>query len=118
MAGEGGRDVRSELEAPVGALAVGSGQVGLDGLADQFVELSVGEARAGAADERMDGGGDGVGELGVIARARAYEAGGDKSGDEAAFVLAPAGDLLAGPGQGQETEREPLGDVGAAPPAG
>ena len=114
MACEGGVDVERRLEAPVGALAVGAGQVGLDRLADEFVELGVGEARAGAADERMDGRGHGVGELGVIARARADEAGCDKSGDEAAFVLAPAGDLRAGPGQGQETEREPLGDVGAA----
>ena len=78
----------------------------------------MGEDRAGAADERVDGGGDSVGKRRFFAGARADEAGGDKGGDEAALLLAPPGDLLAGPGQGQEAEREPLGDVGAAPPAG
>jgi hypothetical protein len=61
IARKGGGDVRAELDAPVGALAVGSGQVRLDRLADQIVELGVGEDRAGAADERVDGGGDSIG---------------------------------------------------------
>ena len=69
MAREGGGDVRAELEAPVRALAVRSGQVGRDGLADEIVELGVGEDRARAADQRMDGGGDGVGKRRVLARA-------------------------------------------------
>ena len=50
------------LEPPVGPLAVRSGQIGLDGFADEIVELGMSEDRARAADERMDGGGDGVGE--------------------------------------------------------
>ena len=38
--------------------------------------------------------------------------------DKAALLLAPRSDLLARLGQRQESEREPLGDVGALPPAG
>ncbi len=55
MAGEGGGDVRADLEAPIRALPVRSGQVGRDRPADEIVELGVGEDRACAADKRVDG---------------------------------------------------------------
>src|SRR5208283_3337620 len=45
-AGEGGCDVGAGPEAPVRPLAVGAGQIGRDRLADQIVELGVGEDRA------------------------------------------------------------------------
>ena len=70
MAGEGGGDVRADLEAPVRALPVRSGQVGRDRLADEIVELGVGEDRARAADQRMDRAGDRVGKRRILARRR------------------------------------------------
>ena len=45
MAGEGGGDVRADLEAPVGALVVGSRQIGRDRFANEVIELGVSEHR-------------------------------------------------------------------------
>ena len=45
MAGEGGGDVRADLETPVGALVIGARQVGRDRFADKVVELGVSEHR-------------------------------------------------------------------------
>ena len=113
MAGEGGGDVGAELEAPVRALAVGSGQVGRDRLADEIVELGVGEDRTGAADSAW------------TAAAIASDSGAPRSAprrsgprpssaairprfsSRRAAISSPA---LA---KRQEAEREPLGDVGA-----
>ena len=79
MASEGGGDVRADLKAPVRALAVGAGQVGRDRLADEIVELGVGEDRARAADQRVDRGGDRVGQRRILARRRDNEARGEQS---------------------------------------
>ena len=43
MTGEGGGDIQAGLEPPVGALAIGPGQVGRDRLADKVVELGMSE---------------------------------------------------------------------------
>jgi hypothetical protein len=45
MAGEGDSEVWSDLEAPVGALAIGPGQIGRNCFANKVIELSVSEHR-------------------------------------------------------------------------
>ena len=94
-AGEGGGDVGAEPEAPVRPLAVGAGQIGRDRLADQVVELGVGEDRTGAANQRMDSRGRRVVERRVFGGRRGHEAGRDERGDERSLLLAPRRDRLA-----------------------
>ena len=117
-AGEGGGDAQARLEAPVWALAIRSGQVGLDCFADEVVELGVGEDRASAADQRVNRGGEGAGERGFLARRGGEKSRGEKRVEKPAFLLAPRGDRLVRLGQGQTTEHDLLADVGASPPAG
>src|SRR5271165_1658579 len=117
-AGEGGGDVGAGPEAPVRPLAVGAGQIGRDRLADQIVELGVGEDRARAANQRMDSRRRHVVERRVLGGRRGHESGRDERGDERSLLLAPRRDRLARGRKGEEPERQAFGDVGPLPPAG